>query len=495
MRTEHTENRNAGYKETVFGTVGVWITGMFAALISFGTFKEDVSPLSMDYTIRCSLGFAIASALTMLVCRLVVGKLWGRKVCLVVSALTALMTVGIAVNMAGYLHAEGTTWGTPDLGIYSDSDIQYNLTRFIAAGEPLPYGSSSGFPTFEALFFRLFGPGVFVPLLFNAFCMSVSAAICGRICALIVPGGSSHRKVWVGALLFAIVPSIPYYGAMFMKEAPVTLGFTLQAWAIAGLYRNNPRALHIAGAIAGAVLLVFIKPHIGYLTALGTVAALAHQQASGNRGMRKVWIGAGVMLFISVVTVFAGKGFRASGDFVLLDTENAEGNTTTMITHETLGAYGEIVGDYYTKNLVEKAAYLPMAAVAQYFPPFPWHFTRDTHLARFVPVAHLSVLWYIVGGLVLAYFVLCFFNSKREGGLRLWGLWWLVCYLGIAYMSAGTVARYYIPLTAACVPLAVQVLACVRSGLLHKKTFAIYSAVYSMLVIIALIVTYNFINR
>lgn len=66
----------SAYKTLVYASAAVWICGMLASLIAFGTFRADAAPESMDHAMRCTLGFAIGAPLAMGLCRVAAGKLW-----------------------------------------------------------------------------------------------------------------------------------------------------------------------------------------------------------------------------------------------------------------------------------------------------------------------------------------------------------------------------------------------------------------------------------
>lgn len=487
-------DRPSTYKVLVYASAAVWICGMLAALIAFGTFRPEASPESMDYAMRCTVGFAIGAPLAICLCRLLAGKLWSVALCIIVSSLTALMFIGISINMAGYLDVPGASWEMPGLAPYSDpATIYYWADRYVD-GYEMPGCMSMGPLMFYGTFFRMFGTGLLAPLVFNAACMSLSVTACGVICARLVDRGRDSRKAWSGALLMAMIPSIPYYGSILMKEAPVTLGFTLMSLPLAGIYKGRFKIRDLAWGAAGAVLLMALKPHTGYLLCAGAILCLVNARRRQLGSKAYVCNGTLAMLLLSFAIVAGGRGGRSDSDFLLLDSSRAQESEKTMLHHEAVGNYDSLVTGYYAKSPVEKAAYLPMAAAAQYFPPFPWNYTRDSHLARFVPVAHLSFLWYIVGGMVLAWFALCMPSREKAGGLRLWALFWAGCYLGVAYMSAGSVARYYLPFMALCAPLALDLLTNVIRGGISKKMISMFGATYIILLATGLVLAYNFLK-
>lgn len=472
----------------------VWLVGAAAALIAFDTFSLAAPDSALDYARRCAVGFAVGAPLALLVSRLLAGRLWSRVLCILVGALTALMFVGIAVNLAGYLAPPGASWQVPALAEDSDSEVVYTLVGIYVDGGYMHPSISMGPIFFWSLFFRLFGPGLLAPLVFNALCMTFATVLCGVICARLVPAASPRRAAFAGALLMAVIPSIPYYGAMFLKEAPVTLGFTLFALSLSELYKGRVSYRSLLAAALGALLIMPLRHHLGYLAGLGAVICFINARVNRLGSRSSAYNGVLALLLIAVAIVGGGQACRSNADFLMLDTSEAEASSATMVHHQAVGDYDSLVGDYYSRPLAGKLLYLPVAAAAQYFPPFPWNYTRDTHLGRFVPVAHLSLLWYLVGGLVLAWFVLCGTRRRRADGLRLWALFWLGCYLAVALMSAGSVARYYLPFMAVCVPLALDVAVNVRRGTLSLRALGLFALVYVVLLAAGLALAYGFLK-
>lgn len=489
-----TPGKPSACKALVYASAAVWICGMLASLIAFGAFRADAAPEATDHAMRCTLGFAIGAPLAMVLCRLAAGTSWSVPLCATTATLTSIMFTGIAINMAGYLEVPGASWEMPGIPPYSDpATIYYWADRYVR-GYEMPGCMSMGPLMFYGSFFRVFGFGLLAPLIFNTMCMALSVTMCGVICSRLVEGDRDSRKAWAGALLMAMIPSIPYYGSILMKEAPVTLGFTLMSLPLAGIYKGRLKFRDLAWGAAGAVLLLALKPHTGYLLCAGGILCFANARRKGLGTKACAYNGTLAMLLLSFTIVAGGRAGRSDSEFLLLDSSRAQESEKTMLHHEAVGNYDSLVNGYYAKSPAEKAAYLPVAAAAQYFPPFPWNYTRDSYLARFVPVAHLSFLWYIIGGMVLAWFALCMPCRDKAGGLRLWAIFWAGCYLGVAYMSAGSVARYHLPFMALCVPLALDFMTKVIGGGISRKKASVFGIIYIILLITGLVLAYNFLK-
>jgi 4-amino-4-deoxy-L-arabinose transferase-like glycosyltransferase len=100
-----------------------------------------------------------------------------------------------------------------------------------------------GYPLFLAVVYRLFGSGQ-LPVALAQTAMFVA------VCLLVYTTGrriASERTAWTAALVTALFPPIPYFGALVMTEVWTTLLFTIAAYLAV-------RALHEARAVMFALL-------------------------------------------------------------------------------------------------------------------------------------------------------------------------------------------------------------------------------------------------
>lgn len=249
----------------------------------------------------------------------------------------------------------------------------------------------------------------------------------------------------------------------------------------------------ILASALGALILLWLKYLLCVFIVLGAALAAVRVFSARRKGLKGSLNAPLCVILMGAAAIAGGHSFsRSSIDQRTLvyhydETELRQDSImdNLMLWAPSYSGYRKILGGYYVNSTASRIARLPFTASAQYFPPFPWNFTRDTQIGRFVPWAHLP-FWYMVGGLVLAYYIFCAFNRRRRGGMAWWSLWVALCWLGIAYVSAGSVPRYWLPLVPAMIPMGLQVAACVRSGAISRKAISIYSITYLVLLAAAL---------
>ena len=149
--------------------------------------------------------------------------------------------------------------------------------------------------------------------------------------------------------------------------------------------------------------------------------------------------------------------------------------------------YLDLVGKYFMYPVWKRLTILPLACCVQFIIPFPWVYEPPTIL-NLLP--RIAWGWYAGGGMVLFYFVMMFRRSERPLGLGAWPWWLAAIYVVIAYVVAGAVSRYLLPIEPMAVPLAVLVMARLREG--HwRKPFKWWTATYAVILVVTLVVCYH----
>ncbi|MBD5230596.1 MAG: hypothetical protein HDS66_00285 [Bacteroidales bacterium] len=489
----------------IMAAAGSWMFVAMAALIITGASQMTAPPEALELALQCIGSSAVVIIAGLLICRLSLRRVWSKGLLAVFALLATLMCVGVTINIQGW--CEGTGVWAPRFPDYSDSDIIWRSTLAHYGAGYFPWPHNTGYPLILTTLFRVFGGGALTAALASAMCILLSTAATAATCVRLFPAHSPRKVAIAGAALFAVIPSMVWYGTLIMKEAPAILGFALCTYTLATAAKGRLTTGSILTGAGGAALLMLVKCPLGWLLLIGVVlitiktfigllrkGALRHGSLGSLNGML-------YLLLLCGAIIVGGRNFRFTTDTELLNArtstayapdadKHVESTEQVMLGYESVKNYSKILGDYYTTPLLSRVMRLPLTASAQYFPPFPWNFNRDKDLSHFVPWAHLP-LWYPVGGLVLGYFVLCLWRRKTRGDLGTWSLWVLICWCGIALASAGSVARYWLPIVPAMIPLAVQALVCMRSGTVSRRVIISYCSAYAVLLVVALILAYH----
>lgn len=478
--------------------VVAWLIASAGTLIATGATKMTASPAALYLSTRCSVGFGFIILLVLSLGRILLRRVWSKNLGYILGAFIGLMCLGIGINMAGWC-PDGDTTAPVLHGLSTDSGRDWAVASAMYEGRALPFPSNTGYPLLLVVVWSVFGKGILAPVLLSAVCMALAAMVCSAVAVNLLPHLTGRKVAVCAAGMFALVPNILWHGTLLMKEGVVCLAFGLCVLTLSQAWRGKITMCGIASGASGALALMVVRSPVGWFLMLGALMAALHiffSRKSGRWGAG--FNGALFMILLSGVTVVGGERFRGTHDasFKYIVTDLSEGNEylqINMFGYKSVQSYRELIGDYYTTPLYERVGKLPLMATAQYFPPFPWNFNRDRMISHFVPWAHLP-LWYIVGGIVLAYYVLCVGRRSRAAGLMTWSLWVLLVWCGIAIASAGSVARYWLPLLPAMLPLGVQAAYCVRRKIVPVRVSVCYGVAYAALVITGLIVSYFYLK-
>jgi len=475
----------------LIAAVTAWLVAAAAALIATGATRMTSPPAALDMAVDLALGAGCVIVPGLLVSRYILRRVWSCQLAGVLALFAALMCVGVAINVAGW--CPDFCSEAPELaGTASDSGREWMVAQALYTDSPLPFPANTGYPLLLCALWRLTGVNIIAPALLSALCMLLTAAVATRVALVMLPSHSPRQVGLWSAATFAAVPSIVWYGTLAMKEAPVCLAFALCTYTLAIAWKGRLEVSSLLSGGIGCLMLMLLKSPLAWLLVAGTaMAAIRIFVIRSSQHIQRSTASSLFLLLAAGATLAGGAQFRVhpAVDFIHGE-QRGEFNPQeylqdNMFADPSTHSYARVLGPYYTLPVGEKLLRLPFTATAQYFPPFPWNFTRDVHIGRFVGYAHLP-LWYLVGGMALGYLVLCAGRKGRSGGLGLWSAWIAVCWCVIAFCSAGSVGRYWLPLLPAIIPLALQFAACVRRRNPGIRPTVIYTSSYILLLAIGL---------
>lgn len=440
------------------------------------------------------IGFAVASALPLLLGPLCFKEIWSPRLTYLLIAAQTLIGIGIAINLSGYCTPPDGSWTDPNLGPWTDSSREWDWLNYYLATGKYSAHSNTGYTLLTSWLVKLFG-GIWAPLLLNMVFTSVTIIATADLTATLLPAADKKRSGFIGALAVASVASIIWYATIYLKDAAATTAFTLMALGLARLLKSQFTTKTIVAPAIGALLLLLVKSPLALLLIGGIVIITIPSMPAAIKQRRKLSLVI-YLLLICVAALAGGRHFRPGDNIENMAAESPVDNTGVdyMLGYDTVQRYGELIPGYFTSPISHRIAMLPLTATAQYFPPFPWNFTRDKQLGKFVWYAHIALPWYLLGGAFIGFIIFCMGRKKRSASLSRWALWLIACWLGIALYSGGTVARYYLPLIPAIVPPALQFINCARTRLIAPRSALIYTAAYTVCLLAALTAAYIFLK-
>jgi len=398
-----------------------------------------------------------------------------------------IMTFGAWQNIAGYIR-ECHSLVNPDFHSTEvfDSVREFSIAKAIATGTQIPaWNGNLAYPLMVSCLFRLFGVNIVWPIALNMGFTLGSITLAGAICAKLMPAYGRRRMVLAGMSLTSCVAGIMMHGTLLLKDAPVIFAVSLFAYAMALTVRGQSGTKSILTAAFAATVLLYSRPMVAVFLLTGVLVVCLRRRSVGP-----------VLYYVALLAaVFMVAKYYID---VPVNTEAVTGSghfssTSAFLGMPTVQRYSELVEGYYTWPLWRRLLYLPFVCAVQYFPPFPWNFTRDLWMGQFYWFAHISIGWYVVGGLIIAFYIFCW-GRKATGYMNRWGLWWLLCYAGCALYTAGSVPRYYLCFVPMGVPLALYMVFQVRRGIAKRKVFYGYCYCYFLLLVAGLAVAWIFLK-
>lgn len=470
-----------------------WIIVVFALAINFRLGTEFRSELALLKIAQVAVCFGICTGISFCLCRVALRKLWTDALGYTLIAAITVAGIGMAVNLGGYWQFPGT-FEQPYFGIAEDIEVEWMRIFFYQHTGNFLAGSNIGFTWFASLAVNRLGPGISGLLNLNIAMMCGTIAATAGIASTLFNGANRKKTALYSAIAISLVSSLIWYATIPLKETGTTFSFTLFSYGIARLYKGNLGFAGIVAAAAGGFLLMFFKSSLGWILLPGIILACLHRGLKIDTETRKTYLSGIYLLLITCGVIIGGGKMRFVPDTQsLFNSEYGTDSVEASLTnYPTVERYATLIPGYFTGSPLYRLSYLPLAATAQFFPPFPWNFTRDTDEGKFVWYAHLNFFWYILAGAAIGYICLCLWRKKLRGGLATWTLWWVICYLGVAYFSGGSVPRYYLPFIPCLVPVALQFVKCIRKGEISRRNVVIYCSIYGAALTLGLVLAYNF---
>lgn len=434
-----------------------------------------------DEGIMLVFGFVAAYAIPALLCKWLTDN-YSRRIAMVLLCSAVVLMIGITLNLNTYLSGDGT-FQSP--AVTADALRDINAARNLAAGI-MTEDVAMGYPIVIHTMFSLLGINVIWPMLLSMVSILCTIVVAGKIASTLTLSDNKERASFRAMLLTASVAHLMLMGTIVMKDAHVALGMALCGYALAKCYRGRLGTSGIVAGACGAAVLMLLKGPMGWFVLAGVVMICLRKE----KGSISDCI---YLALLCVAMIAGGNEFRGSLGFSTIVPENSDIIHDSMHRLPSLTKYVAIIPDYYELPLWRRILLLPLTATVQYFPPFPWNFTRDLYFGGFYWWPHLSFFWYAIGGMMLGFYLFQFCRKSGAGFSR-WALWWGACYLGVALVSAGTVPRYYIPMIPLGIPLALHFFDSVKSGIISRRNTKIYVAIYLIALCTALIASFIFLK-
>lgn len=466
--------------------------------------------MNADTWVQLTLSLLIALAIALGALRLC-GRptKWSTSVIVI---LWAIMAVGVTLNIYQATVQYGGTLSEPKI-FNPDMWRYWKQSRTIFEGVAIYTGMHST-PLMcyaTAGLWWLFGKSYVYPLALNVALTLASVALVGFVTRRLLAGRmKSLSDDAVSALAMTLIAAITNYvgcGMVMLREPSDFLGFMLVAICLVDLVKGEKISLNSSAAfIAGVFLLACNRPTSVYFIILGIVLL-------SIRGLSSRWKSGLALTAVAALAVVCGISFtkddvQAHHNIVTGAASMESRFLRNQSDDHRYVHYNKLIGTYFDTPVAKRLSVLPITATVQVIVPFPWGFERDMKSAYSQGYNHISYPWYAITGIIAFYFLWLWWRPSantiktpknrllrwlslwRQDPLHTWALWMLACWLIIAFLYAGTISRYVMPLVQLLIPLAVVVIDRLKAGY-HRKPFAIWATTYIVIMATGLIICYH----
>lgn len=403
--------------------------------------------------------------------------------------ISTMLSVGIIANVHYYTVASGGTTTYPIL--HNPDAATYYADALASIGDAHGHYAPvnrHGYGLIISSLWQLTGISIVWPLVINMMFTLLSIVISGIITQHILSSHINKSCQSIATTAMIMTAAVCYYlnsGTLLLKESGICFAMaicTLGATRLVSRPTNRAKAIALwVSFTTGLLLLIFLRHSFILFIAIAIIIICPWQ--------RDKIIPASLMLLLCGAAWAATQLFMHDYEISAQAANIVNGNGISdsyFYNHPQHATYNKLVGDYFSYTVGQRILWLPISIITQFLTPFPWNFARDTIFGPTLAYAHISYPWYAIGGLILFYIIIAFRKSPSQliritlAGILLWCI--------PAYLFAGTVSRYALPMLPLLIPAAVYV------WLQYKKnhSFIIFGGIYALVMCATLITCHHF---
>lgn len=438
---------------------------------------------------RITLALAVAYALPRGVLSQSSGR--GRMASFVLMAVGMLMVLSA---VSGLWHCTiGRGGGLPFPKLRSDDAGYYwwavhsYVGDNVAATQRIPF---IGFPLLILASFHVMGVSVLWPIAINMMMTLLAIVVTASTAVRVLHGRVEVSAGTIAAMVIGGCGTLFYFlsqGVAVQKEASNYLAISLVAYGLARMCTEGrlrvPLWRDVLIFALGSVLLSMTRLTMSYFSLAGIAVSMLISP-------RRNWRYALVLTVVAVGAFALGMGMTYDYGFdrQARIVAGAGAMDHLYIRGISQEPYRAIIGDYFSYTVPHRLLLLPVTGAVQAIIPFPWFIGNLPSSAGDV-LPRLGWTWYALLGIAIYYYI--FLSFRRGGnGLGLWALWPLMCFLGVAYVTGGSLNRYVLPFEPLMMIVATYVVLSVRER--HARaSLTRWLVAYGLVLAAVLLVCYN----
>ena len=402
---------------------------------------------------------------------------------------TTLLAVGVIANVHYFTINAGATTELPLL--QNPDSLRFYNDALYTMGHDLGVAAdmkNHGYGMLIAMLWHITGITIVAPLVINMTAILLSIVLCGGIAWRMLRGETTHSGRWIASCAMIMSASVCYFlnsGTLLLKESLLIFAFAMIAYSMTSLVKmptsRRRKVKMLLMFLVGAIILSMLRYNFLFMPIVGAVILVKWQREHLFMGAMMIvicvlsWVGYSSIMYNNQMEMAETSAKILTG-FGL--------NDSFFLNNSDHRLYNQIVEGYFDYPWWQKLLILPMSAAVQYLIPLPWGFGDDIQYGYTLAYAHVSFQWYAVGGLIVYYFMTAMRRSPDI--LRRVTAWGALMWLVPAYLFAGTVSRYTLPLLPILIPSAVYVVATWRQHTSMRR----WIWIYTILLVVALVAAY-----
>ncbi|MBQ3730290.1 MAG: hypothetical protein IJS04_03350 [Muribaculaceae bacterium] len=431
------------------------------------------------------LKISMAYLVAYLVPRITLARARGTSTaaCVVLLVLAAVLMSIDYVRLERWTFFDEFSLELPNLGGDGRSYYKWALSRYDGSVES---GSVvfPGFPLMMLGLWKVLGVNVVWPqalnLMFSLMTVVLTGLTTRRLLAHRV-SQSPRTLLLSGMLLACLLIYLLMLGTSILKEGSICFAVALAGFVLASFAAEDQERHRwwrdIVLFVLASLLIALVRTTYLYFIVVGVVIMALPK-------WRRDWTAALVMLAVLGVSLAQGNYFSSYS--VNRHAEIATGGWNMQrfyVMSESQQFYHDLLNYYFLYSPWHKLLMLPLTMSVQFIIPFPWVYYENQSFLNLL--SRMTYGWYFIGGTSLFYYF--WVSWRRNGNMGVWPCWPAVSFAVIAYVMAGSVARYVTPIEPLFVPVAVYVLCRLFEGR-WRRPYLIWMIVFIVIVALALLV-------
>ena len=345
-----------------------------------------------------------------------------------------------------------------------------------------------GFSMMLVGLWKVLGVSVVWPQAMNLMFTLTSVVLTGLTTRRLLSGRVSlppSSLVVMGMVLCMLLCHYFVIGTSVLKEGSIYLAVTMAGLSVSSMgatdeERHTPWRDIILMVLAAALMAVVRTSYLYFLILGVALMSVAH--------WRRDWPMAAGFIVVLLLMLVAGRYLSLYSPERHAEVIEGGWNMNRFyINSENQQPYKSLMGYYFLYSPVHRLFMLPIPLAAQFVSPLPW-----VHLAGidyFELLGRFTWGWYFIGGTCLFYYLVL--SWRRHENMGAWAWWPALVFAAIAYVMAGSVIRYVLPIQPLFVPIAAFVLARLHEGR-WRRQFGVWVISFIVLLIAALIISIKF---